>query len=124
MVCSLREKFGSLALFFYNDLSPDVVAMLWRPTTFVTQSLSVMRSEYKRPLEDAQWKSDSLMINNPQDIMREMSQFTEDMVVSTKILDNRSIPKGDRPNKKRKATSLDRTDDDNVSFSGDSESEE
>jgi hypothetical protein len=31
MVDTLRKQLGSTALFFYNDLCPEVVAALWRP---------------------------------------------------------------------------------------------
>jgi len=81
-----------------------------------------MRSEYKRPVEDDHWKSDSLVINNSQDILREMSQYTKDMIVNIKILDDRSIPRGDSThNKKRKAASLGRAIDNDSSSSSDSD---
>ena len=102
-VQSLRDKFGSLALFFYNDLAPEVIGVLWRPTSFVPQPLSVMHSEYVRPVEEADWKSDSLVVHNTNDILREMSQYTESMVVNVKVLDDRSVQA--RPKSKKRSAS-------------------
>ena len=91
MVKELRKKFGHFALFFYNNLSPDVVAVLWRPTRFVGQPFSIMNSEFARPVDDGNWKSDSMVLDNMKDLMREMTIYMTDMIVSVKVLDDRSV---------------------------------
>jgi hypothetical protein len=113
-----------LAVFFYNHLQPDVIAMLWRPTTFSTHGFSAMNSELKRPVVDP-WESDSLVVTNASDILREIQQLSRDIVVDVKLLDQtqgilmapppkkKHTPKKDN-NKKRKtkhvATTSDATD--------------
>ena len=44
---SLCSKFGDKAVFFFNELTPDLIAALWRPDTFKTQPLSALHSENK-----------------------------------------------------------------------------
>lgn len=88
MVQTLRTKFGSLALFFYNDLYPEVIGMLWRPTSFVPHAFSAMHSEFVLPVERDSWKSDSLVIHNTSDVLREMSQYTNDIIVDVKVIDD------------------------------------
>jgi len=89
LVACLRQKFGSYAVFFYNNLAPDVIAMLWRPSTFVTQPFSAMNSNYKRPVMD-EWQSDSLVVTNPDDIMREIHHLSRNVVVDILVLDDKS----------------------------------
>jgi U3 small nucleolar RNA-associated protein 22 len=91
VVQSLREKFGSLALFFFNELAPEVIGVLWRPTSFMPQPFSVMRSEYVRPVDDAKWQSDSMVVHNARDIFREISEYTDGVIANVKVLDDRSI---------------------------------
>ena len=91
MVNELRKKFVHYALFFYNSLTPEVIAVLWRPTRFVGQPFSIMNSEFARPVDDEKWKSDSMVLDNMKDLMREMTTYTTDMIVSVKVLDDRSV---------------------------------
>jgi hypothetical protein len=86
LVDSLRRKFGTTALFFYNAFSPEVIGVVWRPKTFPPKSFSVMASEYARPT-GGNWKSDSLVARNASDLLREMSQFHKDIVTTVKIFD-------------------------------------
>jgi hypothetical protein len=88
MVQTLRNKFGSCALFSYNDLSPEVVGMLWRPISFMPHAFSAMNSEFVLPIEQQDWKTDSLVIRNTSDLLREMKQYTNDIVVDMKVLDD------------------------------------
>jgi hypothetical protein len=99
------QKFGSLAFFFYNDLTPEVIGMLWRPTIFVPQPLSIMPSEYVRPVDDAKWQSDSLVVHNTNDILREISEYTDGIIANVKVLDDRSI-KARPTSRKRSAADL------------------
>jgi len=90
MITELRRKFGLLALFLYNDLAPEVVAILWRPNRFVAQPFSAMHSEFARPVDD-EWNADSMVLDNMNDLMRETKMYTKDTVVSVKILENKSV---------------------------------
>jgi hypothetical protein len=96
----LRERFGDQALFFFNELSPEVIGLLWRPYTFNNTSFSVMTSDYARPVNDGDWKNDSLVIRNEKDVLREMSQYYLDVVTTVKIFDGSSQRLS--PSKKRK----------------------
>ena len=87
LIEALRVRFQSLAIFFYNELSPEVVAVLWRPKIFEPIPFSVMTSEYIMPLEPGDWKSDSLVMRNADDILREMSQYYQNIVTTIKIMD-------------------------------------
>ena len=119
MVQALRAKFGSFALFFYNDLCPEVIGMLWRPTSFVPRAFSVMHSEYVLPMEQENWKSDSLVIHNTGDILREMEHYTDDIVVDVKVLDDPSAKA--RPSKSSRKRSSSELSDDGSSSSSDGE---
>lgn len=107
LVQSLREKFGSMALFFYNDLTPEVIGVLWRPTSFVPQPLSIMHSEYVRPVEDVKWQSDSLVVHNTNDILREMGEYTDGIIANVKVLDDRTIKAPPTPKKRSAPESTD-----------------
>lgn len=89
VISSLREKFGSYALFFYNELSPEVIGLVWRPETVETTSFSAMTAEYARPLDDDEktWKNDSLVIRNATDLLREMSEYYQQVITTVKIID-------------------------------------
>jgi len=86
VVQELRFRLGNLALFFYNDLSPEVVAILWRPV-FASRSFSAMGSEHVRPVVADDLQSDTLVTINTKDILREVSQYTSDIVVGVKVFD-------------------------------------
>lgn len=65
-----------------------MIGMLWRPTSFIPHSFSAIQSEYAIPVEREQWKSDSLVMTNTSDVLREMSQYTRDIVANVKLLDD------------------------------------
>lgn len=102
VISSLREKFGSYALFFYNDLAPEVIGLVWRPQIFSTMPFSAMTSEYARPLDDNEkkWKNDSLVIRNRMELLREMSEYHQYIITTVKVIDESSEP----PAPKRKKT--------------------
>jgi hypothetical protein len=92
LVAALREKFGHLAVFFYNELSPEVIAVRWRPDTFAPMPFSIMTSEYVQPGSGGgggkdDWNSDSLVTRNSNDILRDMSQYYEDIVTTIKVFE-------------------------------------
>lgn len=99
----VRKKFGSQALFFYNHLCPEVIAILWRPSAFANQPFSAMTSEFARPICDHDWKNDTMVTNNMHDILREIGPFFQNVVTDTKVLDDRSIKREKKGNKKRPA---------------------
>ena len=82
LVERLRRDYGSLALFFYNHLAPDVVAILWRPHVSSTHPFSVMASEYTQPSVSMGWKADTMMLTNVDDVIREMSSHCLDGIVT------------------------------------------
>ena len=84
VVEALRERFRDHALFFFNELSPEVIGLLWRPNSFSTMSFSVMTSDYARPIGVSSWKNDCLVVRNERDLLREMSQYYLDVVTTEK----------------------------------------
>ena len=90
VVEALRERFRDHALFFFNELSPEVIGLLWRPNTFSAMSFSVMTSDYARPTDVGSWKNDSLVVRNERDLLREMSQYHQDIVTTVKMFEDRS----------------------------------
>jgi U3 small nucleolar RNA-associated protein 22 len=87
MVASLQEKLGRHALFFYNELAPEVVCILWRPQLFEPTALSIMSSDYMSPVGDGMWKADSLVKRNSSDLIREMKQVYSDFVTAVKVIE-------------------------------------
>jgi len=108
VISSLREKFGAYALFFYNELSPEVIGLVWRPQTVATMSFSAMTSEYARPLDNDEksWKNDSLVIRNATDLLREMSEYYQYVITTVKIVDESCIV----PSSKRRKLSISNDD--------------
>jgi hypothetical protein len=94
LMALLRAKFGRYALFFYNELSPEVIGIVWRPLTHASVPFSAMTAEYARPKDvcSSGWKNDSLMVRNVTDLLREMSEYYQDIVTSVKILDESYLP--------------------------------
>jgi U3 small nucleolar RNA-associated protein 22 len=90
MVDTLRKQLGSTALFFYNDLCPDVVAVLWRPL-FAPRAFSAMVSEGVRPVIPDDWKTDTLVTLNVKDVLREVEQYTADVVTDCRLFDSRPM---------------------------------
>lgn len=76
-------------MFFYNEFSPEVIAVLFRPSSFEPQMFTAVHSESVRPAEDIRLKRNSLATINVLDLMRELKHITKDLVVDMKILDKR-----------------------------------
>jgi U3 small nucleolar RNA-associated protein 22 len=94
MVENLRRRLGHTALFFYNDLCPEVVGVLWRPQLFVSKSFSAITSECVRPLVFAAMQpttkgkdenETSLVVVHALDLLREASAYTADIVMDQKV---------------------------------------
>ncbi|KAL3935042.1 MAG: hypothetical protein SGARI_003133 [Bacillariaceae sp.] len=90
VLSSLRQKFGCHALFFYNELAPEVIGIVWRPDTFKPIPFSAMTAEYAMPESDnsTEWKNDTLVVRNPQDLLREMREYYQDIVTTARTLDS------------------------------------
>lgn len=86
LVTVLREKL-TMAVIFYNELSPDVIAILWRPSCFSHHSFSVMLSENVRPVDRDEWQGDSFVSTNIRDILREISQLVSNVITAVKVVD-------------------------------------
>ena len=91
VVDSLRRKFGSHALFLYNELCPEVVGVVWRPQTFSPMAFSVMTSDYVRPTNDKNWKANTLVIRNANDLLRAMSEHHQDIVTTVKVFHESTV---------------------------------
>eukprot|EP00804_Cyclotella_cryptica_P000287 CCRYP_010222-RA/>CCRYP_010222-RA protein AED:0.03 eAED:0.03 QI:184/1/1/1/0.75/0.6/5/416/1480 len=89
LVSTLRTKYHQYSVFFYNEYCPDVIAMLWRPASFVSQPFSAMISEFQHPVVINSWKEDTLVVTNTDDLMYEIGFSSRDIVTNMKVLDNR-----------------------------------
>jgi len=101
VVRELRNRFASSAVFFFNDLSPEVIGVLWRPRIFDPKPFSIMASEGTMPSESG-WKSDSFLTRNARDILRDMSQYYQHVVTNVKIFDYRGMAIDERQPKRLK----------------------
>lgn len=104
LVFTLRSKYGRFALFFCNELAPEVIGLVWRPDVFKALSFSAMTAEYAMPLEadPSTWKNDSLVVRSTSDLLREMSEYFQGIVTTVKILDNGTTPSFTGGSSKRK----------------------
>lgn len=84
LVNILRSKYNQYALFFYNEFTPEVIAMVWRPDAFKSHPFSVGTSICKRPVSEL-WKDDSFVITNTEDLMAEVEYLTKDVVSNVKV---------------------------------------
>lgn len=96
----LRHKLGQYALFFYNDLCPDVIAIVWRPIE--SFPFSVMHSECAKPVVPCEWKPDTLMTRNTRDILREVEFYANEIIVDSKVLQKEGQTCGYAPSPLRK----------------------
>jgi len=88
LVKQLRQALGQLAVFWYNEHCPDVVAVLWRPNLFSGKPFSAVSSEYMRPVTEDQWQKDTLTTVSVSDILAEMSSYSQDIIVDQKVFDS------------------------------------
>jgi U3 small nucleolar RNA-associated protein 22 len=86
LVQRLRDQMGDLALFFYNQYCPDVIAVLWRPQE--PRSFSARHSQFARPALNDGWKNDTLMIHNIHDIVRQLRGYSGGMLIDIKVFDS------------------------------------
>mmetsp|Transcript_5372 Transcript_5372/g.11079 ORF Transcript_5372/g.11079 Transcript_5372/m.11079 type:complete len:581 (-) Transcript_5372:163-1905(-) len=79
LVALLRARYGRLALFFYNDLAPEVVGVLWRPAVGVKgHVLAARTSAHVRPL--AERSADSLVATNQDAVLQEIRWLVRGVV--------------------------------------------
>jgi Nrap protein domain 6 len=123
LVESLRQKFGTLGLFFFNSLCPEVIAILWRPHVLGASPFSAITSEFAQPCLASGWKSDTMVVYNTNDILREMSQHFDGVVTKVKVFQTAPSPERKEiessPKGKRKAGNEDESSSDDDSKSMD-----
>jgi hypothetical protein len=95
----------------------DVLGIVWRRPLYQPKSFSIINSQYVQPVTVDNWKSDTLVTINVGDVLREIIQYTTDIVVAVKVFDygptiapSTNIPKPNpttttNTNKKRKTSS-------------------
>jgi len=86
----LQERFGKYALFFFNEYCPEVIGVVWRPGTFAPVPFSAISSEQRCPQGD-EWGNGSLILRNVGDLLREMGQYTKDIVTNIVIFDDKCL---------------------------------
>ena len=87
-------------MFFYNEYSPDIIAMLWRPSAFVPENFSAVASEFKHPVLSP-WKEDTFVIPNMDDLLHEICYISKDIITHAKILDDKQTKSREDPVVKR-----------------------
>lgn len=101
LISRLRSQYGEYAVFFYNEFSPDIIAMIWRPAAFVPKAFSAMMSEYQSPvLKD--WKDDSLVIANTDELISEIGYAGRDILSDIKVLDDKKPEPSSNEGKRQK----------------------
>eukprot|EP00986_Skeletonema_menzelii_P005322 scaffold1915_cov143-Skeletonema_menzelii.AAC.8 len=101
LISRLRSKYGEYAVFFYNEFSPDIIAMIWRPAAFAPKAFSAMMSEYQSPvLKD--WRDDSLVITNTDELISEIGYAGRDMLSDIKVLDDKKPPSKNEGKRQKK----------------------
>jgi len=87
----LQEHFGAFAVFFYNELCPEVIGIVWRPQVFTPSPFSALSSENSCPVDD-DWNGTNLASRNPGDLIREMTQYTRGIITNIRIFDDSCLP--------------------------------
>ena len=95
LVSELRSKFSEYAVFFYNEFSPDIIALIWRPSAFVPKSFSVMMSEFQSPVLKL-WKDDSLVVTNSDDLINEIAHIGRHLLSDIKVIKTRTLMHSDK----------------------------
>jgi len=86
LVDRLENVFGRQAVFFYNQNCPEVICVLLRPHVFPPVLFSVMSSERSCPM-DYEWHASSHVTRNLGDIVREMFEYSKDIVSDIRVFD-------------------------------------
>lgn len=69
-------------------------------------------------MEHKNWKSDSMVLDNVKDFMRELSQATRDIVIDMKVFDDRSKKREIETPENRRKRRLSNVANDSVSEGG------
>ena len=101
LISKLRSQYGEYAVFFYNEFSPDIIAMIWRPAAFIPKAFSAMMSEYQSPVLKC-WKDDSLVMTNTDDLMSEIGYASRHVLSDIKVLDNKKTDSSNHEAKRQK----------------------
>jgi hypothetical protein len=84
LVNFLRSRYNDYAVFFYNEFSPDIIAMIWRPDAFMPQPFSAIVSYFKRPAAEL-WQDDDYVTTSTEDIMAEIIYIARNIVSTFKV---------------------------------------
>jgi len=85
-VKALEENFGDLAMFFYDQLGGDVVAIVWKPTAFLPGDFRVTEAHNRLPLE-MQGKKHVQTIPNILSILKDIEALGEGLVERVEQVD-------------------------------------
>ena len=91
LVNSLRSRYNEYAVFFYNEYTPDIIAVIWRPDAFKPQPFSAIVSDFKRPAAEL-WQDDDNVTTNTEDIMAEIIHFARNIVSTFKVCKEDETP--------------------------------
>lgn len=91
LVEALQQRYGTFAVFFYNELCPEVIGVVWRPQVFTPIPFSAMSSENSYPVDDRS-NGANLLSRNLGDLIREMTQYTRDTITNIRIFDDTCLP--------------------------------
>jgi len=83
-IARLRYHFGHLIVFFYNEYTPNAIAMLWRPHAFTPRPFSAINSEYKIP-DEPTCHIDTHVAINSGDVFSSLLLLLRDLVVDLKV---------------------------------------
>jgi U3 small nucleolar RNA-associated protein 22 len=98
----MKSRLNESAIFFYNELYPEVLAIVWRPPLFEPRSFSALNSEYMQPVSK-KWARDTMVNVNINDLIAEIAYLASELVTDVKVLDFGSVSS---PSKKRKSEAL------------------
>ena len=101
----LKSQYGEYAVFFYNEYCPDIIAMLWRPSSFERQAFSAMHAEFTSPL-DKNWEANALVTSNASDILRAIRGTMSDVLVDVKVLVDKSLDFENKVDEKADSSTL------------------
>lgn len=85
-VCNkLRDRFGDIALFFYNHLSGGEIGVMWKPSLFAPSGFALLHSQYHCLCAGAE-ESGSTVVINPASVVAEMLSLSEGMLSEVQFL--------------------------------------
>lgn len=81
----LNEKFGDLAVFFWNSLSGREIGVLWRPTATAPASFGVLSCQHRLVVVGEKEGAVSTVLNKPS-VIAQMLDLGEGLIVGAEEL--------------------------------------